>query len=138
MAKLQGLHSEHEWVKSQNLAQELMDSPKEFFEKNQVKTEDYACPHEAHEALDRARALGQAMESTCNDSTTNKLSRADAAQALRETVATHFGDDFVAETIPYGILFKERVKPATANALAPPTGTGTCTFCSDNDGPDID
>lgn len=137
MARLKGLSPEHEWVKSPNLAQELLDAPDEFFSKRSVKTEDYACPKEVHDALDRARAMGKEMESTCADSTAKSLSRADAAKALRATVEKHFGKDFVAETMPYGILFKERANAATASGLAI-TGTGSCTFCSDNDSPDVD
>ena len=78
------------------------------------------------------------MASTCSDSETNNLSLADSLAALKKTVSANFGEDFIAETIPFGILFKERAKVSTSNMSPFITGTGSCTFCKDNDSPDVD
>lgn len=136
MAKLHGLTGD--WIRFPHVAQELMNDPDAFLTKNPVKTEDFACPHEAHEALKRGVVLGEAMMATCDESEAKKVSLPDSLKALRATAAQHFGDDFIAETIPFGILFRERAQVEDAAKGLSFTGTGSCTFCKDNDSPDFD
>ena len=134
MAKLRGLSPDHTWVKKPDTAQEMLRDPDKFFQNNPVKAQDYACPPETHQALERGRLLGEAIKASCSAATAAKLTQPEAVKRLRDTVAQHFGQDFVAESVPYGILFKERATGAAAAV----TGTGSCTFCADNDSPDVD
>lgn len=135
MATLKGLTGD--WVRFPHFAQDIMTDPDGFLARHPVKTEDFACPQEVHTALARGAVLGEAIASTCAQSEKSRLSLADSIKALRNTVASHFGKDFIAESIPFGILFKERVS-ADAKVGAFFTGTGSCTFCKDNDSPDTD
>lgn len=135
MAKLKGLTGD--WVRFPHLAAELIADPTAFLKKFPMKTEDYACPKEVHDAIDRGRELGDAISTTCEETDAKKLPLPQAVEALRTTVAKHFGDDFIAEAIPFGILFRER-SPKTGGVSIAVTGTGSCTFCKDNDSPDVD
>jgi len=135
MAELKGLSAN--WVRFPHLAQELMADPDAFLNNHPVKTSDFACPPGVHEALERGRKLGEAMGKTCAASDAANLSLPEAVKNLRDTVQAQFGPDFVAETTPFGLLFKERAKPSSDLSLAI-TGTGSCTFCKDNDSPDVD
>jgi hypothetical protein len=135
MAELKGLSGN--WVRFTHLAQEMVADPDSFFTKHSVKTSDFACPQGVHDALERGRKLGEAMNLSCAEADAAQLPLPEAVKKLRGTVAQHFGSDFIAETTPFGLLFKERAKPSSDLALAI-TGTGSCTFCKDNDSPDVD
>lgn len=134
MARLNGLHQTHDWVRQRNAAEELLADPDAFLARHLVRVADYTCPREVHDALERGKRLGMALSQQCAASEAAALALADTVREMRRTVAQHFGEDFVAETIPFGILFKERA--TEANAMI--TGTGSCTFCKDNDSPDVD
>lgn len=135
-ATLQGLTGD--WVRHPHIAQDLFDNPDQFLATRKVKIEDYACPKEVHTALDRGAKLGKAMAATCADTDSKNFALPKAVKALRKTVAEHFGEDFIAESIPFGVLFKERAKIDSSGKNLAITGTGTCTFCKDNDSPDVD
>jgi len=135
MAQLTGLTGN--WIRFGHVAQELVNDPDGFLKKYPVKTEDFACPAEVHQAIERGKKLGDAMSASCAEADAAKLPLPEAVKKLRTVVASHFGSDFIAQSIPFGILFKERAKP-TSNVSVFITATGSCTFCKDSDSPDVD
>jgi len=135
MAELTGLTGN--WARFGHLAQEMMQDPDGFFKKYPVQTKEFACPASVHDAIERGRKLGEAMNASCAEADAANMPLPAAVKQLGSVVAKHFGADFIAEAIPFGILFKERAKP-TSNVSVFITGTGSCTFCKDSDSPDVD
>lgn len=128
-----------DWVRFPHVAQDLMKDPDAFFKQHEIKESDWVCPPEVHEALERGRKLGEAVKASCTHSEKNKLSLPEHAKELKKAVEGVFGKDFIAETIPFGLLFKERAKSSSGGSVgAFITATGSCTFCTDSDSPDVD
>ena len=99
-----------QWPQSPDLAQQLFDDPDTFLATHEVGLDELACPQDVLDAIERARALTKAMATMLAKSRREDLPLPEIVKSMRATVAQHFGEDFVAEAVPFGFRFKERVR----------------------------
>ena len=114
------------------LGREFINDPKKFLTARGMTFSDLACPPAAHEAM----ARGEAFEAAAQKA--NVKTDAASIEKLKALASEHFGADYVTSVIPFGLRFRERMRPIGGGVGAglTATGSGSVTFL-DTDG-DVD
>jgi hypothetical protein len=110
-------------------AKSFLAKPKTFAEKIGITLKDLECPPEAHAAFARGQAFA-------NDASRQGIETNEASlKKLTRLAKKHFGNDYEANFVPFGLQFREKIK-INPSVDWTGSGTGTVTF-ADTDG-DVD
>ena len=106
---------------SDTMAKQFLRSPKTFAKKLGINLEDLACPPEAHMALKRGERFAQSAKKA-------HLGPDERSIAKLKTLAIgHFGRDYEARFIPFGMQFREQIRFDERLGITA-TGTGSITW----------
>ena len=112
-----------------SLASDFLADPKRFAERLGIQLADLSCPEEVHAAWKRGEAFAYEAQSVGIEPTEESIER------LRDIAIRHFGPDFEADFIPFGLRFRERIE-ASDNLDWTATVSGKITWL--DGGPDVD
>jgi len=115
---------------AEQLGREFMKSPELFARARGLTVDQLECPDEVHHALTRAESLSKDIQGASIGMDNASM------QKLDGIVSRRFGADHEVALVPFGLQFREKIKPHSLDITA--TGTGTITFKTDGDGPDVD
>ena len=110
-------------------ARDFLRSPAAFAKKIGVSLESLACPPDAHAAFKRGEEFAKEVKAkgiTLDEQSINEL---------KKIANLHFGRDYEAVFIPFGLQFRERVK-IRSNQKWTATGTYSITWLDHS--PDTD
>jgi hypothetical protein len=108
-------------LENERLGRELLDNPAKFVKDYGLTYDSMKCPKEAHDALNRGKAFAAEIEAAKLDPSETSIAQ------VKKAAAKHFGRDFNAALVPFGMRFSERLKLGSGLDFTA-TGSGSVTF----------